>query len=118
MNHADSFGVRRIPAAPRHLHPEERLFQDAQGEHDREQAPPSPPEAPQIANQTVNDGLVAKNPYSPKSIPLLKPKKRQGVTVNEAQRLNSIIHGIPTSAPHCAVLLALHTGMRRGGRSA
>ena len=68
----------------------------------------------QIMNQAVDDGLVAKNPCSPISIPRPKPKERHSLTVDEAQRLNSIILGLPASAPHCAVLLALHTGMRRG----
>lgn len=68
----------------------------------------------QIMNQAVNDELIAKNPCSPISIPRPKPKERHSLTVDEAQRLNSIILGLPTSAPHCAVLLALHTGMRRG----
>lgn len=68
----------------------------------------------QIMNQAVDDGLVAKNPCSPISIPRPKPKERHSLTVGEAQRLNSIILGMPVSAQHCAVLLALHTGMRRG----
>lgn len=65
-------------------------------------------------NQAVNDDLIAKNPCSPISIPRPKPKERHSLTIEEAQRLNSIILGLPASAPHCAVLLALHTGMRRG----
>lgn len=68
----------------------------------------------QIMNQAVDDGLIAKNPCSPISIPRPKPKERHSLTIDEAQRLNSIILGLPASAPHCAVLLALHTGMRRG----
>jgi len=68
----------------------------------------------QIMNQAVDDGLVAKNPCSPISIPRPKPKERHSLTVGEAQRLNSTILGMPVSAQHCAVLLALHTGMRRG----
>lgn len=68
----------------------------------------------QIMNQAVNDDLITKNPCSPISIPRPKPKERHSLTVEGAQRLNSIILGLPASAPHCAVLLALHTGMRRG----
>lgn len=68
----------------------------------------------QIMNQAVDDGLVVKNPCSPISIPRPKPKGRHSLTVGEAQRLNSTILGMPVSAQHCAVLLALHTGMRRG----
>ena len=68
----------------------------------------------QIMNQAVDDGLVIKNPCAPISIPRPKPKERHSLTIDEAQRLNSILLELPASAPRCAVLLALHTGMRRG----
>lgn len=68
----------------------------------------------QIMNQAVNDELIAKNPCAPISIPRPKPKERRSLSVGEAQRLNAVLLGLPVSAPRCAVLLALHTGMRRG----
>lgn len=67
----------------------------------------------QIMNQAVDDGLVAKNPCSPISIPRPKPKERHSLTAGEAQRLNSTILGMSVSAQHCAVLRTLHTGMKR-----
>lgn len=68
----------------------------------------------QIMRQALCDEIIGNNPCDPISIPRPAPKERKSLSLGEAQRLNSVLLSLPVSAGNCAVLLALHTGMRRG----
>lgn len=68
----------------------------------------------QIMKQAENDELIQKNPCNPIKISRPKAKERKSLSAEDAQRLNAILLSNEPNAFECAVLLALHTGMRRG----
>lgn len=68
----------------------------------------------QIMKQAENDEIIQKNPCNPINISRPKAKERKSLSAEEAQRLNCILLNNKPSSFECAVLLALHTGMRRG----
>lgn len=68
----------------------------------------------QMLKQALSDEIIYKNPCDPISIPRPKPKERESLSLEDAQRLNKILLEEPCSSENCAILLALHTGMRRG----
>ena len=68
----------------------------------------------QVMKQAVADGLVASNPCANISAPRPKPAERKSLSAEEAARLNDILLQSPRTAKNAAVMIALHTGMRRG----
>lgn len=68
-----------------------------------------------MCDRAEEDGIISKSPLSRISVPRPKPEKeRNSLSAEEAQRLNGILLGSEPCAVFCAVLLGLHTGMRRG----
>lgn len=68
----------------------------------------------QVLNQAVVDGLIASNPCAAVSAPRPKPAERKSLSAEEAARLNGVLAQSPRTAKNAAVMIALHTGMRRG----
>ena len=68
----------------------------------------------QIMKFAMWDRLTDRNPCDP--IRMLRPdgEDRESLSVEDAVRLDKLVFTTPVSAMMCVVMLALHTGLRRG----
>ena len=68
----------------------------------------------QLMKRAVSDELILRNPCDPISVPRPKAKERKSLSIDVARNLNEILLREEPCAGNCAILLALHTGVRRG----
>lgn len=68
----------------------------------------------QIMKQAYTDQIILRNPCDAVTVKKPKPQERKSLSMQEAARLNNLLVTSATSAEKCAVMIALHTGMRRG----
>lgn len=68
----------------------------------------------QMMKEAVWDQMAPRNPCDPIKMSRPEGKERESLSVEDASKLDRLLFTTPVIAERCAVMIALHTGIRRG----